>query len=95
MSGSNCFFLTLIQVSQVTSKVVWSSHLFKNFTQSLVIHTIKGFNIVNEAEVDFFPGTPLLSPSSNECLQFDLCFLFLFKTQFVHLQVHGLHTVKV
>ena len=33
-------------------KVVWYSHLFKNF--SVVIHTVKGFSIVNEVEVDFF-----------------------------------------
>ena len=48
-----------------------------------MIDTVKGFNIVNEAEVDFFSGTPLLSPSSNECFQFDLCFVFLFETQFM------------
>ena len=35
-------------------KVVWYSHLFKNFPQFVMIYTIKGFNIVNEAEVDFF-----------------------------------------
>ena len=53
MSGSNCCFLTYIQVSQETGKVVWYSHVFKNF-QVVVIHTIKGFSIVNEAEVDVF-----------------------------------------
>ena len=34
--------------------MVWYSHLFKNFTQFVVIHTVKGFNVVNEAEVDVF-----------------------------------------
>ena len=34
--------------------MVWYSHLFKNFPQFFVIHTIKGFGIVNKAEVDFF-----------------------------------------
>jgi len=34
--------------------VVWFSHLFKNFTQFIVIHTVKGFGIVNKAEVDVF-----------------------------------------
>ena len=34
--------------------MVWYSHLFKNFPQFFVIHTIKGFSIVNEAEVDVF-----------------------------------------
>ena len=53
-SGSNCYFLTCIQVSQEADKVVWYSHLFKNFPQFVMIHTVKGFNIVNEAEVDVF-----------------------------------------
>ena len=34
--------------------MVWYSHLFKNFPQFVVIHTVKGFSIVNEAEVDAF-----------------------------------------
>ena len=34
--------------------MVWCSHLFKNFPQFVVIHTVKGFSIVNEAEVDVF-----------------------------------------
>ena len=52
MSGSNCCFLTCIQVSQEAGKVVWYFHLFKNFPQFVVIHTVKGFSIANEAEVD-------------------------------------------
>ena len=54
MSGSNCYFLTCIQVSQEAGQVVWNSHLFKNFPQFVVIHTVKGFGIVNEAEIDVF-----------------------------------------
>jgi len=54
MSGSNCCFLTCIQISQEASKVVWYSHLFKNLPQFAVIRTAKGFGIVNKAEVDFF-----------------------------------------
>ena len=34
--------------------MVWYSHLFQNFPQFVVIHTVKGFGIVNEAEVDIF-----------------------------------------
>ena len=34
--------------------MVWSSHLLKNFPQFIVIHTVKGFGIVNEAEIDVF-----------------------------------------
>ena len=54
MSSSNCCFLTCIQISQEAGKVVWYSHLFKNFSQFVVIHRVKGFSIVNEAEVDIF-----------------------------------------
>ena len=54
MSDSNCCFLTWIQISQDTGKVVWYSHLFKNFSHFVVIHTVKCFGIVNEAEVDAF-----------------------------------------
>ena len=41
-------------MSQEAGKVDWYSHLFKNFPQFVVIHTVKGFSIVNEAEVDAF-----------------------------------------
>ena len=34
--------------------MVWDSHLFQNLPQSVVIHTVKGFGIVNKAEVDVF-----------------------------------------
>ena len=54
MFGSNCYFLTCKQASQEAGKVVWYSHLFKNFSQFVVIYTVKGFSIVNEAEVDVF-----------------------------------------
>ena len=51
MSRSNCCFLTRIKVSQEAGQVVWYSHLFQNFPQFVVIHTVKGFGIVNKAEV--------------------------------------------
>ena len=54
MSGSNCCFLTCIQISQEAGQVVWYTHLLKNFPQFVVIHTVKGFGIVNKAEVDAF-----------------------------------------
>ena len=59
MSSYNCCFLTCIQVSQAADQVVWYSHLFQNFPQILVIHTVKGFGIVNKAEIDV-SGTLLL-----------------------------------
>jgi len=46
MSSSHCCFLTCIQVSQEADQVVWYSHLFQNFPQFIVIHTVKGFGIV-------------------------------------------------
>ena len=54
MSSSNCCFLTCIQVSQEAGQVVWYSHLSQNFPQFIVIHTVKGFGIVNKAEIDVF-----------------------------------------
>ena len=48
MSGSNCCFLTCIQASQEAGQVVWYSNLFQNFPQ-FVIHTVKGFGIINKA----------------------------------------------
>ena len=54
MSSSNYCFLTYIQVSQEAGQVVWYSHLFQNFPQLIVIHTVKGFGIVSKAETDVF-----------------------------------------
>ena len=60
-----------------TGEVIWYSHLFKNFPQFVVIHTIKDFSVVSEAEIDVFLEFPcfihdppnvgiLLSDSSND-----------------------------
>ena len=54
MSSSNSCFLTCIQISEEADQVVWYSQLFKNFPQFTVIHTVRGFGIVNKAEVDVF-----------------------------------------
>ena len=54
MSSSNCWFLTCIHISQEAGKVIWYSHLFQNFPQFVVIHTVKGFGIINKAQVDVF-----------------------------------------
>ena len=73
--------------------MVWYFHLFKNFPQFIVIHTIKGFGIVNKAEVEVFLelscffGDPmnvgnLISGSS------------AFSIHFEHLEVHSSHTVE-
>ena len=52
MSGSNCCFLTCIQISQEAGQLVWYSHLLKDFPQFTMIHTAKGFGLVSKAEVD-------------------------------------------
>src|SRR5574337_1158157 len=54
MFSSNCCFLTCIPISQEAGQVAWYSHLLKNFPQFIVIHTVKGFGIVNKAEIDAF-----------------------------------------
>ena len=56
MTSSNCCFLSHIQVSQETGKVVWYSYLFKNFPVCYDPH--KGLSIVNEAEVEVFWELP-------------------------------------
>src|SRR5574337_13093 len=54
MSSSNRCFLICIHISQEAGQVVWYSHLFQNFPQLIVIHTVKGFDIVNKAEIYAF-----------------------------------------
>ena len=54
MSSSNCCFLAYTQISQEAGQVICYSHLFQNFLQFIVIHTVKGFGIVNKAEIDVF-----------------------------------------
>ena len=54
MSSSNCCFLTCVQVSQEAGLVVWYFHLFQNFPQFIVIHSVKCFGMVNKAEIDDF-----------------------------------------
>ena len=58
VSSSNCCFLTCVQVSQEAEKVVQYSHFFQNCPQFVEIHKVKGFGVVNEAEVDIFLDFP-------------------------------------
>ena len=53
--GSNCCFLTCIKIAQKAGKIVWYSHLFKNFPHFFVIHTVNTFSKVNEVEIDVLP----------------------------------------
>ena len=73
--------------------MVWYSHLFKNFLQFVVMHTVKGFAVVNKAEVGvyleffyFFDG-PMM-------LDIDLWFLCIFYIQLEHLEVCSSLTVE-
>ena len=51
MFSPNWCFLTCIQISEEAGQVVWYSHLIQNFPQFIVIHRVKGFGIVNKAEI--------------------------------------------
>ena len=53
MSSFNCCFLTCVQISQEAGKVVWVPISWRIF-QFVVIHTVKGFGVVNKAKVDVF-----------------------------------------
>ena len=52
--GTSLLFMSSFTCCFLTGQVVWYSHLLKNFPQFVVIHTVKGFGIVNKAEVDIF-----------------------------------------
>ena len=54
VTGSHCCFLACIQISQEAGQVVWYFHLFQNFPQFIVVHTVKDFGIVGKAEMMFF-----------------------------------------
>ena len=48
-----------MQICQEAGQVVWYAHLLKNFPEFVVVHTVKGFGIVNKAEVDIFLGSKI------------------------------------
>ena len=75
-SSSHCCWLIHIQVSLEIGKAIQYSDILKNFPQFVVIHTVKGFTIVNESgKKNFFFWNSLISPWSIECWQFDLVHL--------------------
>ena len=92
MSGSNCCFLTCIQVSQEAGKVVWYSHFLKNVEQFIVIHTVRGFSIASEAEVDVFLEFSCFFYDPE--ISINLWFLCLFLVQLEHLEVLDSRTVE-
>ena len=81
MSSSNYCFLTFIKMSQEAGQVAWYSHLLKNFPQFGVIHSVKGFGVVNKAKVYvYFFLELLLFQWSSRCWKFDFWFLWLSKS---------------
>ena len=69
--------------------MVWYSHLFQNFPQFIVVHTVKGFGIVNKAEIEVFPELSCFYHDPVDVGKFDLWSLCLFQNQLEHLEVHG------
>jgi len=57
--------------------VVWYSHLFQNFPQFIVIHTVKGFGIVNKAEIDVFLELSCLFDDPADVGNLRICSFFL------------------
>ena len=94
MSGSNCCFLTYIQISQEAAKVVWYSHVFQNFPQFIVIHTVKGFDILNKAEIDVFLELSCFFNDLADIGNLIYGSSALFQNQLEHLEVHSSCTVE-
>ena len=66
------------QIGKGVRQVVWYSHLFQNFPQFIVIHTLKGFGIVKKAEIDVFLELSCFFHDPVDVGNFDLWFLCLF-----------------
>ena len=73
MSSSNCCILTYIQISQEVDQVVWYSHLFQNFAQFIVIHTVKALAYLIKQKYMFFWASLAFS-MMQQMLAFDLWF---------------------
>ena len=71
------------------AQVVWYSHLFQNFPQFIVIHTVKGFGIVNKAEVDVFLELSCFFHDPADVGNLISGSLCLFENQLEHQEVHG------
>ena len=62
-----------MQVSQEAGQVVWYFHLFQNFPQFIVIHTVKGFGIVNKAEIDIFLELSCIFDDAADVVNYNNC----------------------
>ena len=78
--------MTCIQISQEAGEAVWYSHLFKNFPQFIVIYTVKGFGVINKAEVDIFLVFSCIFDDSADVGN------LIFGSE--HLEIHGSCTVE-
>ena len=74
--------------------MVWYSLLFKNFPQFVVIHTVKGFGIVNKAEIDVFLELSSIFYDPADVGNLISGSSAFSKNQFEHLEVHGSRTVE-
>ena len=74
--------------------MVWYSHLFQNFPQSIVIHTVKGFGIVNKAEIDVFLELSHFSNDPADVGNLISGSSAFSKTSFEHQEVHGSHIAE-
>ena len=92
MFGSNCCFLTCIQMSQEAGNVVWYFHLFKNLPLFVATHTVKGFSVVNSLLGNIFIIS-LFSLKSFISLVI-MCITLLFNTYSI-IQMFPIHSVFV
>ena len=74
--------------------MVWYSHLFKDFSQFVVIHTVKGFGVVNKAEVDVFLELSCFFDDATDVGNLISNSSAFSKSSLGHLEVHGPHTVE-
>ena len=77
--------------------MVWYSHLFQNFPQFIVIHTVKGFGIANKAEIDVFLELSCFfdDPADvGNLISGSSAFSKAFSNQLEHQEVHGSRIAK-
>ena len=74
--------------------MVWYSHLFQNFPQFIMIHTVKGFGIVNKAEIDVFLELSCFFDDSADVGNLTSGSSVFFKNQLEHQGVHGSCTAE-
>ena len=75
--------------------MVWYSHLFQNFPQFIVIHTVKGFGMVNKAEIDVFLELSCFFNDPVDVGNLISGSSAFSKTQLEHLEVHSSRTAEV